>query len=116
MHMSVWPAGSAGGAAVAVARASTLREMHTPAILDAIIVEKAVTPFANCYGLGFRIAKFEDGTLFVGHAGGLPGFGCDHRFLPTHPGLAIISLSNRYLAAFICLLNPLTKQYIQDIR
>lgn len=79
---------------------ATLREMHTPAILDAVLIDKAHPTkhlvFANCYGLGFRIAKYEDGTIFVGHAGGIPGFGCDHKFLPTHSGVAIISLTNRY--------------------
>lgn len=100
LHLSAWPAG--GSVGDGPVRRDTLREMHTAAILDAVLVDPAgfsanPTPayFANCYGLGFRVSKYPDGTILVGHAGGLPGFGCDFRFLPTHPGFSILSFTNR---------------------
>lgn len=111
-HMSAWPAGGETGSGPLCR--SSLREMHTAAIVDAVTIEPleklesesavppaAPTAFVNCYGLGFRVAKFNDGTIIVGHAGGLPGYGCDFRFLPTHTGLAILSLTNRYVQFLI---------------
>lgn len=91
---------------------SSLREMHIASILDAVIMEPTTavgvrsassvptSAYANCYGFGFRISKFNDGTILVGHAGGLPGYGCDFRFLSTHKGLAVISFTNRLVDSY----------------
>ena len=79
--------------------------MHTPEIVDSVVItptenrnvggDSKVSAFVSCYGLGFRIAKFASGTTIVGHAGGIPGFGCDFRFLPEKDGLGVIAFTNR---------------------
>jgi hypothetical protein len=46
---------------------------------------------AYCYGLGWT--KDCEGRVYVGHSGGLPGFGSQWRIMPDY-GIAIVSFAN----------------------
>lgn len=77
---------------------SSLREMQFPWNISALNTQfkypggrACPTVSAYCYGLGWT----EDcaGRVYVGHSGGLPGFGSNWRILPDY-NIGIISFSN----------------------
>ena len=51
----------------------------------------------NGYGYGLRISRDCDSRVFVGHSGGLPGFGSNWNIMPDF-GLGIVSVANRTYA------------------
>ena len=96
-HLDAWPARD--GADTGPVRRSTVREMHTPHVFSAFdakatLVDRVTpNPNASFYGYGMTWTRDSRGTVMVGHAGGLPGFGSNYRFAPHH-GIGVIALSN----------------------
>jgi len=86
----------------ATLRMSSLRELHRAKSLDFVtgptvegVNNASVTAPANvsCYAGGLRVHLDSEKHTWIRHAGGLPGYGSEWRFLPHH-GLAIVSFGN----------------------
>ena len=94
LHLSAWPPRS--NPDTALLKRSSLREMHYPwRIVDLNTKPgdgKRPYVYAYAYGLGWK--KDCDGNVYIGHSGGLPGFGSNWRMMPDY-GLAIMSFDNR---------------------
>ncbi|MEP7268120.1 MAG: serine hydrolase domain-containing protein [Saprospiraceae bacterium] len=96
LHMSAWPPRS--GPENSVIKRSSLREMHMPSNYSGLNGkfrypsgrECAVVSAYNC-GLGW-LKDCED-RVYIGHSGGLPGFGSQWRFLPEY-GIGVIAFAN----------------------
>jgi CubicO group peptidase (beta-lactamase class C family) len=96
LHMSAWPPRS--DAENKVLRRSSLREMHMPANFSGMNPNYKYPSGRSCgivsaynYGLGWM--RDCDGRVYIGHSGGLPGFGSQWRILPEY-GLGVISFAN----------------------
>ncbi len=96
LHMSAWPPRS--DAESPVLKRSSLREMHRPANISGFDAEFKYASGRSCgivtsynYGLGWM--RDCEGREYVGHSGGLPGFGSQWRFSPSY-GIGVISFSN----------------------
>ena len=95
-HLAAWPPRDDPDSTI-VHRAS-VREMHKPAEftgLNASAKNRAgePVPSVSAYGYGLGWTLDSKGVVFVGHSGGLPGFGSNYRFYPEH-GVAVISFAN----------------------
>lgn len=95
-HLDAWPPRDDADAGP-VSRASR-REMHRPAEFVALMADNktgsgAANPRTAAYGYGLNWNLDARGVTWVRHAGGLPGFGSEYRFLPEH-GVALISFAN----------------------
>lgn len=82
---------------------SSVREMHQPhRFIDVVRMadsysdgtERSITA---CYGYGLRWKRDSRGKVFVGHSGGLPGFGSNWMVMPEY-GIGAIFLANRTYA------------------
>jgi CubicO group peptidase (beta-lactamase class C family) len=78
--------------------AGSLREMQQPQVFinmnaSSRRADGRTCPSVSGYGYGLRWVKDCSGTVYIGHGGGLPGFGSQWRFLPDY-GLAVVALSN----------------------
>lgn len=94
-----------------VLKNSSLREMHQPWRLRNFnaTAKKAngkTCGFVQGYGYGLVYQKDCNGVEWIGHAGGLPGFGSQWRFLPQY-GIAIVAFGNRTYAPFTAINNIL---------
>lgn len=92
-----------------VLKNSSLREMHQPWRLrnfnpNAKKANGKVCGIVQGYGYGLVYQKDCDGVEWIGHAGGLPGFGSQWRFLPQY-GVAIVAFGNRTYAPFTAINN-----------
>lgn len=96
-HLDAWPPRDAHE--TGPVRRATVREMHRPATM--ILVQgdtnspagRPLPARANGYGSGLAWSQDSKGIVRLRHAGGLPGFGSEYRFLPDH-GLAVICFAN----------------------
>ncbi len=95
-HQSAWQQN--GSKEVAPIKKSSLCEMHQP--LRFIKLESnlkyadgSLYTLAHTYGYGLKCLKDSIGRTFVGHRGGLPGFGSSWFFLPEY-GLGMVSFAN----------------------
>lgn len=86
-HQSAWP--PRDDSEVCPIKRSSMREMHQP--WKFIKLEEG--PKVSSYGYGLKWIKDSLGRVFVGHSGGLPGFGSNWFFLPEY-GLGIVSFAN----------------------
>jgi len=94
--MSAWP--SRSGAESPVLKRSSLREMQTTGIFSSLNTRYRYPGGRNCtvtsmytYGLGW--SRDCEGKTWVGHSGGLPGFGSNWRFYPEY-GIGIVCFAN----------------------
>jgi CubicO group peptidase (beta-lactamase class C family) len=97
LHLSAWPPRSAPDDGP-LTRAS-LREMHQPWRFASLLPDfrhpnGRPCPAAAAYAYGLRWMEDCDGTVTLGHSGGLPGFGSNWTMMP-HYGLAVMSFDNR---------------------
>lgn len=95
-HLDAWPPRDDPDPGP-VSRASR-REMHRPAEFVGLIADNktgsgAANPRTAGYGYGLSWNLDARGVIWVRHAGGLPGYGSEYRFLPEH-GVALISFGN----------------------
>jgi CubicO group peptidase (beta-lactamase class C family) len=97
LHMSAWPARD--GKESPVLKRSSLREMHTLGIFSGFNPNykfpKTGKPCAitSIYTYGLGVTKDCEGRTWVGHSGGLPGFGSQWRMFAEHD-LAVVSFAN----------------------
>jgi len=96
LHQSAWP--PSNDKDNGPVKRSSLREMQQPWNMGSFSPHfkypdgrECATISAYCYGLNWM--KDCDGRIYVGHSGGLPGFGSQWRFLPDY-GIGIISFAN----------------------
>lgn len=89
------PAGPADGPV----RRSSVREMQQAWSATTLTVKRRTLsgracPITAAYGYGLRIAQDCDGRRYVGHSGGLPGFGSYWLLLPEY-GIGVVAFTNQ---------------------
>lgn len=111
LHLSAWP--PRNDIETASLKRSSLREMHQPWRFKALVVDKypdgreRITSSGYSYGLNW--SRDEQGRVFVGHSGGLPGFGSNWYILPEY-GVGVVLFANvTYAPAFKINLEVLDK-------
>lgn len=77
---------------------SSLREMHRPWVLRELkpafkFPDGRECVFTHAYGYGLDWIRDDRGRVFIGHGGGLPGFGSNWYFMPDY-GLGVILFAN----------------------
>lgn len=95
-HLDAWP--PRDDADPGPLSRATRREMHRPADVIRVLTDSttpggAPHPRVAGYSYGLSWNQNADGVIWVRHAGGLPGYGSEYRFLPDH-GIAVISFAN----------------------
>jgi CubicO group peptidase (beta-lactamase class C family) len=96
LHLSAWP--PRNDADRGVLKRSSLREMHQPATFSGMnpnfkYPDGRLCPTTSSYCYGLNHMRDCEGRVYVGHSGGLPGFGSQWRMLPEY-GIAVMSHAN----------------------
>jgi CubicO group peptidase (beta-lactamase class C family) len=96
LHMSAWPATS--GKENSVLKRSSLREMQQPWMFSGLNSQFKYPNGRSCatssaYGYGLRWTTDCEGRRWVGHSGGLPGFGSEWRIFQDF-GIGVVSFAN----------------------
>ncbi|MBM3442170.1 MAG: beta-lactamase family protein [Bacteroidetes bacterium] len=103
-HLSAWPPSDLQEAKPL--RRSAVREMHRPSSMNGLqpnyMLNGRACPIATGYGYGLRWTLDCEGRTYVGHSGGLPGFGSHWMVMPEY-GLGIVALANRTYAPMTAL-------------
>ncbi len=99
-HLSAWP--PRNGPETGPLKRSSVREMHQPWNFNSLQPDFRYSsgracPVMNSYGYGLGIMKDCNNRSFIGHGGGLPGFGSHWRIIPEY-GIGIVAFSNRTYA------------------
>ena len=99
-HLSAWPPTNAKDDGPV--KRSSVREMHHPWRLNGLNLNFRYAGGKNCpavssYCYGLNWLRDCDGRVYVGHSGGLPGFGSNWRIMPDY-GIGIVSFANRTYA------------------
>jgi CubicO group peptidase (beta-lactamase class C family) len=100
LHLSAWPPSNAEDKGPV--KRSSVREMHYPWRINGLNTKFAypdgrICPVATSYCYGLNWMRDCDGKVYVGHSGGLPGFGSQWRFLPEY-GIGVVAFANRTYA------------------
>lgn len=100
LHLSAWPPSDL--TETGPVRRSAIREMQHPWRLSGLNTAYAypggrACPVVTAYGYGLRWTRDCEGRVYVGHSGGLPGFGTHWQVMPDY-GIGIVSLANRTYA------------------
>jgi len=95
-HLSAWP--PRNDADKGPVKRSSLREMHQPRTfsgqnLSFKYPDGRSCPLISFYSYGLRWTRDCNGRVFVGHTGGLPGFGSQWQILPDY-GIGVVALAN----------------------
>ncbi|HZH96108.1 MAG TPA: serine hydrolase, partial [Flavisolibacter sp.] len=96
LHSSAWPPSSAKESTVL--KRSSLREMQSQGVFSGLnpqfrYPDGRLCPIASVYAYGLRWTKDCDGKAWVGHGGGLPGFGSNWRIFPEY-GIGVVCFAN----------------------
>lgn len=96
LHMSAWPPGS--GSESPVLKRSSLREMQTTGIFSGMNTRFRYPNGRTCavtstYAYGLGLTRDCEGKTWIGHSGGLPGFGSNWRFYPDY-GIGVVCFAN----------------------
>jgi CubicO group peptidase (beta-lactamase class C family) len=96
LHMSAWPATTAKESIVL--KRSSLREMQQPWMFSGLNAQFKYPNGRSCattsaYGYGLRWTTDCEGRRWVGHSGGLPGFGSEWRMFQDY-GIGVVSFAN----------------------
>jgi CubicO group peptidase (beta-lactamase class C family) len=96
LHLSAWPARD--GKENSVIKRSSLREMQAAHNFSGLNTRFAYArgrpcATASAYGYGLRWIQDCAGKTFVGHSGGLPGFGSNWNILPDY-GIGVVCFAN----------------------
>ncbi len=96
LHLSAWP--PRDDAETGPVKRSSIREMQYPWDISGFntnfrMATGRYAPFVAAYCYGLRYRKYADGTIAVGHTGGLPGFGSEWSVYPEY-GIGVISFAN----------------------
>jgi CubicO group peptidase (beta-lactamase class C family) len=84
-------------------RRSSVREMQQPWVFNSLnrsfrYLSGRACLLLNSYGYGLRITQDCDGRRYVGHSGGLPGFGSYWLMLPDY-GIGVVAFTNQTYTA-----------------
>jgi CubicO group peptidase (beta-lactamase class C family) len=95
-QLSAWPARNEAEAGPV--RRSSVREMQQPwrfntLIPDYVYLNGKACAIATAYCYGLRFSKDCEGRVFIGHTGGLPGFGSNWNILPEY-GIGVMFFAN----------------------
>jgi CubicO group peptidase (beta-lactamase class C family)/D-alanyl-D-alanine dipeptidase len=95
-HLAAWP--PRNGQDTGPLRRSSVREMHQPGKISGFYtqgrnVAGEVCPRISAYNFGLGWNKDCTGKEWIGHSGGLPGFGSHWLILPEY-GVGIVSFCN----------------------
>lgn len=96
LHQQAWPARN--DAENIIIHRSSIREMHQPwryaSMNPYFNYGNGITcPAVSAYGYGLNIFRDCNNKVFVGHSGGLPGFGSNWRIMPEY-GIGVVLLAN----------------------
>jgi CubicO group peptidase (beta-lactamase class C family) len=96
VHMNAWP--MRDDAETGPVKRSSVREMQYPWDVNYLSVNAKTTtgrpcPTVSAYGYGLRWAKDCDSHVYIGHSGGLPGFGSNWNILADY-GIGVVSFAN----------------------
>lgn len=96
VHMNAWPIRD--DAEAGPVKRSSIREMQYPWDVSYLTANAHTTtgrlcPTVAAYAYGLRWAKDCDNKVYVGHTGGLPGFGSNWNILPDY-GVGVVSFAN----------------------
>ena len=96
LHLSAWPARD--DQETDPLKRNSIREMQYPWDLSALNASAKTTngrpcPTVNAYGYGLRWTKDCGNRVYVGHTGGLPGFGSQWTVMPEY-GVGIVAFAN----------------------
>lgn len=100
LHLDAWPPRDARE--TGPVRRSSIREMHLPsawigASLDTNTSSPLPVARATGYGYGLSWSVDSRDVIRVRHAGGLPGYGSEYRFVPDR-GIGVMAFANRTYA------------------
>jgi CubicO group peptidase (beta-lactamase class C family) len=96
LHLSAWP--PRDDQENGPLKRSSIREMQYPWNLYALNATAQATdgkscPTVNAYAYGMRWAKDCNSRTYVGHTGGLPGFGSQWNIMPEY-GIGVVAFAN----------------------
>ncbi len=96
LHLAAWPARSEKENAIV--KRSSLREMQAPSNFNSLATQFKYASGRPCattsaYAYGLRWAIDCENKVFVGHSGGLPGFGSNWNILPDY-GIGVVCFAN----------------------
>jgi CubicO group peptidase (beta-lactamase class C family) len=96
VHMDAWPARD--DAEMSPVKRSSVREMQYPWDVSYLSANARTTtgrpcPAVTAYAYGLRWAKDCENRIYIGHTGGLPGFGSNWNILPDY-GVGVVSFAN----------------------
>lgn len=96
LHLSAWPPSSA--AETGPIRRDSVREMHQPWRFSGMNPNFTypggrVCASVTAYGYGLGWQRDCQGRVYLGHGGGLPGFGSHWRVMPEY-GIGIVAFAN----------------------
>ncbi len=95
MHQYAWP--PRDDPESGPLKRSSLREMHQPWQFRALSVNQCAegeeSIIVNGYGYGLNCLRDAQGRIFIGHSGGLPGFGSNWYIMPEY-GIGVVLLAN----------------------
>ncbi|GGH15664.1 penicillin-binding protein [Mucilaginibacter phyllosphaerae] len=96
VHQNAWPARD--DAETSPVKRSSVREMQYPWNVNYLTANAKtpngrLCPTVSAYGYGLRWAKDCDNHVYVGHSGGLPGFGSNWNIMPDY-GIGVICFAN----------------------
>jgi CubicO group peptidase (beta-lactamase class C family) len=96
VHQTAWP--MRNDAETGPVKRSSVREMQYPWDVNYLTANAKTTtgrpcPTVSAYGYGLRWAKDCENRVYVGHSGGLPGFGSQWNILPEY-GVGVVSFAN----------------------
>lgn len=95
-HLSAWP--PRNDADKGPVKRSSIREMHQPRTFNSQNLsfkypDGRPCPLLNFYNYGLRWTRDCEGRTYVGHTGGLPGFGSQWWILPDY-GIGVVAMAN----------------------
>ncbi len=95
-HQSAWP--PRDEVETGPLKRSSIREMHRPWQFNELNIHSKhlggqARVIISAYGYGLRWLRDDDGKIYIGHSGGLPGFGCNWFMMPEY-GIAAMLFTN----------------------
>lgn len=96
LHLAAWP--PRDDQETGPVKRSSIREMHYPWNLSALNANAKTAngkafPNISAYGYGIRYVKDGENRVYIGHTGGLPGFGSQWNILPEY-GIGVVCFAN----------------------
>jgi CubicO group peptidase (beta-lactamase class C family) len=96
LHTAAWPA--SGEQENAILKPSSMREMHLPYTFNNMNAGYKFMNGENCaifsaYSFGLRWAADCRNNIYIGHSGGLPGYGSNWVFMPQY-GIGMVAFAN----------------------